>query len=640
MNEYGYMKVAAAVPNVRVADCGYNAERITAMMRQAAERGAEAVVFPELSVTGYTCGDLFNQSALLAAAEEAAGKIVQASAEIPITAVIGIPVAVNDKLYNCAAVIAGGEIAGIVPKSNIPNYSEFYEMRWFASGAGIEKETVTYCGEDADFGSDLLFDIGGVRCGVEICEDLWVPVPPSSQMALNGAKVIFNLSASPEAARKNDYLRQLIEQQSARTLTAYVYASAGQGESSTDLVFAGNTIIAECGRILASGERFTDGERLTVADIDIELTGNERRRRNTFSAGIFEKEYTIESIEYENDTDTKHAFDRTVDAHPFVPSNKSRCNEHCREIFEIQSLGLAQRLRHTGCKCAVIGISGGLDSTLALLVAVRTFDRLGLDRKGIIGVTMPGFGTTDRTYNNALTLMHELGITMREIPIRKACEQHFADIGLDPSRRDAAYENSQARERTQILMDTANMEGGMVIGTGDLSEAALGWATYNGDHMSMYNVNCSIPKTLVRALVSNVADNEPNAKVAAALRDVVDTPVSPELLPADNGEIAQKTEDLVGPYELHDFFIFNILRYGFSPAKVEFLARNAFRGRYDDATIRKWLEIFIRRFFAQQYKRSAVPDGPKVGSVSLSPRGDWRMPSDASAREWLESIEK
>ena len=637
MNEYGYMKVAAAVPEVRIADCRFNAERIVTMMEKASDRGVEVVVFPELSVTGYTCGDLFGQSALLAAAESAVGVIAEQTAGLSVTGIIGTPVEVNDKLYNCAVVISGGKIEGIVPKSHIPNYSEFYEARWFASGSGIDGSSIIFAGRQADFGCDLLFEINGVPCGIEICEDLWVPIPPSSQMALNGAKVIFNLSATPEVIGKHDYLRQLVAQQSARTHSAYVYASSGFGESSTDLVFAGNGIIAECGHIVASGERFSYDEQLVVADVDIELIGNERRRRNTFRAEGYEKEYSIKAITNENDMPA--TFDRTVDPLPFVPSSADRRDSNCREIFAIQSHGLAQRIAHTGCRCAVIGISGGLDSTLALLVTVRTFDRLGLDRKGIIGVTMPGFGTTGRTHDNAVTLMRELGVSMREIPIAAACRQHFADIGLDPSQRNVAYENSQARERTQILMDIANMEGGMVIGTGDMSEAALGWATYNGDHMSMYNVNCSVPKTLVRELVIWAADNGAGEREAAALRDVAATPVSPELLPADeNGEIAQKTEDLVGPYELHDFFLFNMLRYGFTPAKIRFLAGKAFDGKYDEEAIDKWLKVFIRRFFSQQYKRSAVPDGPKVGTVALSPRGDWRMPSDAAADEWIDPL--
>ena len=632
------MKVAAAVPTVKVADCRYNAEQIIKLTRQAAEREVDAVVFPELSVTGYTCGDLFGQSTLLAAAEKAVASIVAATEDLQITAIFGAPVAVGDKLYNCAIVAAGGEITGIVPKINLPDYSEFYEPRWFASGAGTENSSIRYCGQTADFGCDLMFELDGVMCGVEICEDLWVPIPPSSMMAVNGAKVIFNLSASPELAGKYTYRRNMAEQQSSRTLTAYVYASAGFGESSTDSVYSGNAMIAECGHILASGDRFSTDEQLLVADVDTELIGNERRRRNTFAPEIFRREYSIERVEFP-DKDEHSRSDRYVEPHPFLVSDSGDKAVHCSEIFEIQTLGLMRRLSHTGCKCAVIGISGGLDSTLALLVALRAFDRLGLDRKGIIGITMPGFGTTGRTSGNAHTIMSESGITVREISIKKACEQHFADIGLDPSNRTTAYENVQARERTQILMDVANIENGLVVGTGDLSEAALGWATYNGDHMSMYNVNCSVPKTLVRELVLYCASAQESETLSAALRDVAETPVSPELLPAENGKMAQLTEDIVGPYELHDFFIFNMLHYGFSPAKTEYLACRAFGGKYEPQVVRHWLKTFLRRFFAQQYKRSAVPDGPKTGCIALSPRGDWRMPSDASAREWLDDLE-
>ena len=638
MNKYGYMKVAAAVPSVQVADCRYNAERIVALVRKAAECQVDAAVFPELSITGYSCGDLFGQSTLLAAAEDAVASVLEQTEDLPIMIIFGAPVAVCDKLYNCAIVAAGGEIIGIVPKINLPTYSEFYEARRFSSGAGTENTTITYCGQKVDFGCDLMFELGGVLCGVEICEDLWVPIPPSSMMAVNGAKVIFNLSASPELAGKYTYRHSMAEQQSSRTLTAYVYASAGFGESSTDSVFSGNVMIAECGHLLASGERFSTEEQLVIADIDTELIGNERRHRNTFASDFFARDYTIEQVEFP-DAPEHTRFDRKVEAHPFLQSDSGDKNVHCNEIFEIQTLGLMRRLAHTHSKCAVIGISGGLDSTLALMVTLRAFDRLGLDRKGIIGITMPGFGTTDRTCNNAVTLMKESGVTCREISIVKACEQHFVDIGLDPSNRSTAYENVQARERTQILMDVANIENGLVIGTGDLSEAALGWATYNGDQMSMYNVNCSVPKTLVRNLVLHLADKEQNPIIAAALRDVAETPVSPELLPAEEGKIMQVTEDIVGPYELHDFFLFNMLRYGFSPAKTEFLACKAFGGKYDTETVRRWLEVFIKRFFAQQYKRSAVPDGPKTGCMSLSPRGDWRMPSDASAREWLASLE-
>ncbi len=640
MDEFGFLKVAAAIPQVRVADCGYNASRIIALAEQAAQRGVEIVVFPELSITAYTCADLLLHDTLLDAADEALEEIIAATRKLPLTLIIGAPLRHGSTLYNCAVVFAKGRVMGVVPKSYLPDYTEFYENRWFASGAGISEEQISVGGQSADFGADLTFEVNGAEFGVEICEDLWVAVPPSSQLALNGAKVIFNLSASPEAVGKHTYVQQLVTQQSARTLAAYVYCSAGFGESSTDLVFAGNAIIAENGQILREGRRFSLEEQLVVADIDIQRLEFERRRTTSFRQNEGTTENTVIEMEVPEALRAA-ALDRDIDPMPFVPKSAEHRSERCEEVFQIQSHGLAQRLAHTQCKRAIIGISGGLDSTLALLVTVRTFDKLRLDRSGIIGITMPGFGTTDRTYNNALTLMRGLGVTLREIPIREACMQHFRDIGLDPSDRSAAYENCQARERTQILMDIANMEGGMVIGTGDLSELALGWATYNGDQMSMYGVNASVPKTLVRHLVRWVADTEQDEVTRAALLDIIDTPVSPELLPADEeGQIAQKTEDLVGPYELHDFFLYNTVRAGSTPSKILFLAEQAFAGTYDTTTIHHWLTIFCRRFFAQQFKRSAMPDGPKVGSVALSPRGDWRMPSDASAAMWLRDLEE
>ena len=640
MDNYGCVKVAAAVPQVAVADCARNAERIVALAQQAARRGVELVAFPELAVTGYTCADLFLQPALLDAADEALGEIMRQTRKLPLALIVGLPLRHEDRLYNCAAVVAQGRLLGVVPKSYIPNYAEFYEARWFASGAGIEEERITAAGQEADFGTELTFAVNGAEFGIEICEDLWVASPPSSRLALNGAKLIFNLSASPEGVGKHAYLRELVAQQSARTHTAYVYCSAGFGESSTDLVFAGNGLIAENGTMLAQAARFSLDEQLTVADVDIERLEFERRRNTSFRMREEAGESTVIEMELP-DALKASALDRRVDPMPFVPADEAHRSERCEEIFQIQSHGLARRLAHTGCRCAVVGISGGLDSTLALLVTVRTFDKLGLDRRGILGITMPGFGTTDRTYRNALKLMEGLGVTVREIPIRDACLQHFRDIGLPESDRSAAYENAQARERTQILMDVANMEGGLVIGTGDLSELALGWATYNGDQMSMYGVNASVPKTLVRHLVRWAADTERDGATRATLLDIIDTPVSPELLPADReGNIAQKTEDLVGPYELHDFFLYNFVRAGFRPAKIAFLAEQAFAGSYDRETIVKWLRVFFRRFFAQQFKRSAMPDGPKVGSVSLSPRGDWRMPSDASAARWLRELEE
>lgn len=640
MDNYGFVKVAAAVPQVAVADCARNAERIVALAQQAARRGVELVAFPELAVTGYTCADLFLQPALLDAADEALGEIMRQTRKLPLALIVGLPLRHEDRLYNCAAVVAQGRLLGVVPKSYIPNYAEFYEARWFASGAGIEEERITAAGQEADFDTELTFAVNGAEFGIEICEDLWVASPPSSRLALNGAKLIFNLSASPEGVGKHAYLRELVAQQSARTHTAYVYCSAGFGESSTDLVFAGNGLIAENGTMLAQAVRFSLDEQLTVADVDIERLEFERRRNTSFRMREEAGESTVIEMELP-DALKASALDRRVDPMPFVPADEAHRSERCEEIFQIQSHGLARRLAHTGCRCAVVGISGGLDSTLALLVTVRTFDKLGLDRRGILGITMPGFGTTDRTYRNALKLMEGLGVTVREIPIRDACLQHFRDIGLPESDRSAAYENAQARERTQILMDVANMEGGLVIGTGDLSELALGWATYNGDQMSMYGVNASVPKTLVRHLVRWAADTERDGATRATLLDIIDTPVSPELLPADReGNIAQKTEDLVGPYELHDFFLYNFVRAGFRPAKIAFLAEQAFAGSYDRETIVKWLRVFFRRFFAQQFKRSAMPDGPKVGSVSLSPRGDWRMPSDASAALWLRELEE
>lgn len=639
MDKFGFLKVAAAIPSLRVADCNGNMERMAALAEEAARHGVEIVAFPELAVTAYTCGDLLLQPTLLDAAEEALARLARATRKLPLAVIVGAPLRHGSTLYNCAVVMSQGKMLGVVPKSYIPNYGEFYEDRWFASGAGITEEQILIDGREVDFGADLTFEINGAEFGVEICEDLWAPIPPSSQLALNGAKVIFNLSASPEMAGKHAYLRSLVAQQSARTLSGYVYVSAGFGESSTDLVFAGNGLIAENGTVLREAERFSIEEQLVVADIDIQRLEFERRRNTSFRLNEAASENTV--IEMEIPEGLRSAVpDRDIDPMPFVPRDEEHRSERCEEIFRIQSHGLAQRLRHTRCSRAVVGISGGLDSTLALLVTVRTFDLLKLDRTGIIGITMPGFGTTDRTYRNALELMHGLGVTVREIPIRDACMQHFHDIGLDPADRSAAYENAQARERTQILMDVANMEGGLVIGTGDLSELALGWATYNGDQMSMYGVNASVPKTLVRHLVRWVADTENDPATRATLLDIIDTPVSPELLPADpDGKIAQKTEDLVGPYELHDFFLYNFVRLGFGPEKILHLAEVTFAGSYDRETILKWLRVFFRRFFAQQFKRSAMPDGPKVGTVTLSPRGDWRMPSDAVAEVWLREID-
>ena len=637
---FGFFRVAAAVPEkVDIAYSAGNAARIIEIVRRAAAEGVRVVVFPELSVTGYTCGDLLRMPKLADDAERALSEIADATAALPVAAIVGMPVRVVDRLYNCAVVVGGGNVWGAVPKSYIPNYDEFYEARYFRSGYGVADETIVLAGRECCFGSDLLFSLDGVEFGVEICEDLWAPVPPSSLMAVRGAKVVFNLSASPEIVGTHDYLRSLIAQQSARTVAAYVYASSGRGESSTDLVFAGNAIIAENGRIMEEAGRFSREGMLAVADIDADLLSARRTTRNTFE---YEAAPAVRVVEIETvDAEYRDDLRRTVDPMPFVPSDEATREERCAEIFEIQGRGLVQRLEHTRCKCAVIGISGGLDSTLALLVTVHAFDILGLDRKGVIGVTMPGFGTTGRTYANALNMMRALGVSIEEVSIKAACEQHFRDIGLPANDRSVTFENAQARERTQILMDMANMRGGMVVGTGDMSELALGWATYNGDQMSMYGVNASVPKTLVRYLVQWYARrSQTGQELRATLDDVLDTPVSPELLPADdNGDIAQRTENIVGPYELHDFFLYSMLRQGFAPAKTAYLACRAFEGRYDRPTIVRWLGIFLKRFFAQQFKRSAMPDGPKVGSVALSPRGDWRMPSDADARAWVEQMQ-
>ena len=632
------MRVAAAVPRVHIADAHRNAEGALKIMQEAFDEGVEIVVMPELSLVGYTCGDMVLQKKLLKDAENALAWLMQETAEIPTIGIVGLPVVFADRLYNCAAIFGQGVLWGIIPKSYIPNYGEFSELRWWVSGFGIRDRMIRFAGQECPFGADLLFDIHGVEFGVEICEDMWVPVPPSSMQAVQGAKLLFNLSASPESVCKHDYLISLIAEQSSRTMAAYVYASAGHGESSSDLVFAGNAVIAELGRVLGVSERFVRNDRMAIADIDVEYISTRRTARNTF---YYPDAPEMRVVEIDVDEIVRtDSVRRHIEPLYFVPEDEAARAVHCREVFAIQSAGLAQRLEHTGCKNAVIGISGGLDSTLALLAVCDTYDLLGLDRKGIIGVTMPGFGTTDRTYQNALTMVRELGCTLREISIKDACEQHFKDLGIDPNERGVAYENSQARERTQILMDVANMCGGMVIGTGDMSELALGWATYNGDQMSMYGINSSVPKTLVKYMVEWYAENRAEGALREALRDVVATPVSPELLPADGQNIAQKTEDIVGPYDLHDFFLYCALRRRYEPSKIFMLACIAFEDKYDEDTIVKWLKVFFRRFFSQQFKRSAMPDGPKVGAVGLSPRGDLHMPSDAESRAWLQEIEE
>ena len=639
---YGFVKVAAAVPHVQVADCFYNIQQMEGLMRQASDKGVQIIAFPEMSVTAYTCLDLFVQQALLKNAEQALLKLVSDTADLNILTIAGAPLVTENRLINAAVAFQSGKILGVVPKTYIPNYKEFQEQRWFTSATELRDKTVSIGDRTYPLGSHLLFTAGQVKVGIEICEDLWVPVPPSSLLAMEGANILVNISASNELIGKHHYLRSLICQQSARCMAGYVYASAGFGESSTDLVFAGNGIIAENGTLLEESPRFTMQEQLVISEIDIENLQNDRQVNTSFMHGastlLGGETITIPFALSENSG--QPVLTRSVDPHPFTPSGDA-LKERCEEIFQIQVAGLAKRIVHTHSRTAVVGISGGLDSTLALLVTVMTFDALNIPRNQILGITMPGFGTTDRTYTNACDLIRSLGVTLKEISIKDACLQHFKDISHNPSVHDVTYENSQARERTQILMDVANQENGMVIGTGDLSELALGWATYNGDHMSMYGVNGSIPKTLVRYLVEWVAHNRVDEASRATLLDIVDTPISPELIPADeNGNIKQKTEDLVGPYELHDFFLYHFLRFGSSPAKIYFLAQQAFGGSYDKETIRKWLHTFFRRFFQQQFKRSCLPDGPKVGSVSLSPRGDWRMPSDAMATLWLKEIEE
>lgn len=639
MPGYGFVKVAAAVPRVKVADCKFNSERLEGLITIAEGKGVQILTFPEMCITGYTCGDLFAQQLLLEQAEMALIQILNSTRQLDIISILGMPVVVNSTVINAAVVIQKGKILGVVPKTYLPNYKEFYEQRWFTSALQVSENSVRLCGQIVPMGNNLLFETAETTFGIEICEDLWATVPPSSSLALQGAEIIFNLSADDEGIGKHNYLCSLISQQSARCISGYVFSSSGFGESTTDVVFAGNGLIYENGYLLARSERFCMEEQLIINEIDVECIRAERRVNTTFAANKANcpgKEAVRISTEFVNSKDLN--LTRTFNPHPFVPQG-SELNSRCEEIFSIQIAGLAQRLLHTGAKTAVIGISGGLDSTLALLVCVKTFDKLGLSRKDILGITMPGFGTTDRTYHNAIDLMNSLGVSIREISIREACIQHFKDIGHDLNIHDVTYENSQARERTQILMDIANQTWGMVIGTGDLSELALGWATYNGDHMSMYGVNAGIPKTLVKHLVQWVAENGMDEASKATLLDIVDTPISPELIPADeNGEIKQKTEDLVGPYELHDFFLYYFLRFGFRPSKIYFLAQTAFSGVYDDETIKKWLQTFFRRFFNQQFKRSCLPDGPKVGSISISPRGDWRMPSDASSAAWLKEI--
>jgi len=638
---HGFIRVGAATPVIKVADCDYNTERIMELIEKAEDQGNQLIVFPELCITGYTCGDLFLQDTLLKGAAQSVKKIADFTSDKEIVAMVGFPYAVRGKLYNTAAILQGGKVLGLVPKMNIPNYTEFYEGRHFTPGY-LDPISIQFEGEEVFFGSRILFECSNIpdfMVGVEICEDLWVPKSPSVEHCIAGATMIANLSASDELTGKDVYRRELVKSQSGKLVCGYLYCDAGEGESTTDVVFAGHNLISEYGAILAESEAFENG--LISTEIDLGKLKSERRRMLTYFKADAQP-YQVVSFELNNGSKELPDIELTryIDPAPFVPSVKADRDKRCKDIINIQAMGLKTRLSHIGGTCVVLGISGGLDSTLALLVAYRAFELLGLDKEGIIAVTMPCFGTTDRTYNNAVELSRRLGVTLLEIPIREAVEQHFKDIGHDQNQHDLTYENSQARERTQVLMDIASKYNGFVVGTGDMSELALGWATYNGDHMSMYGVNASVPKTLVRYLVSYFADTVQDSRLQEVLEDILDTPVSPELLPPSDGEISQKTEDIVGPYELHDFFLYYILRFGFEPAKVYHLAKIAFKDRYENQVILKWLKVFYRRFFTQQFKRSCLPDGPKVGSVSVSPRGDLRMPSDASAALWMNALEK
>lgn len=647
--KYGFLSVAAAIPQVKVADCHYNVEQIESLMAKAEGLGVEVVVFPELSITGYTCQDLFQQQLLLEKAEASLLQLTEFSRNLNIVSIVGVPLVHNGRLFNLAAVLQHGKIQGFVPKTYLPNYKEFYEQRWFTSGHYLkEGETLRFCGQNVPISTRLIFSYLDVKIGIELCEDLWAVNPPSANLSLAGAEIIFNLSASNDLVGKSAYLEKLICIHSAQCLAGYVYSGAGWGESSQDLVFGGRAYIAENGHLLASGKRFLMDEQLIVSEIDVDALRNERHVNTSFSFGCNNLNEKYEEIELDIKTSTDDIFNlnRSINPLPFVPQGKV-LDERCEEILCMQSEGLGKRISHTHAQTVVLGISGGLDSTLALLVCVHAFDRLRLDRKGIVGITMPGFGTTDRTYTNAINLMKSLGVTIREINIAESCKMHFKDLGHDINNHNVVFENSQARERTQILMDAANQMNGFVVGTGDLSELALGWATYNGDHMSMYGVNVSVPKTLVKHLVKWVALHVVDEYSKKTLLDIIDTPISPELIPADeNGQITQKTENIVGPYELHDFFLYHVLRNGFRPTKIFYLAQKAFglnnglTVSYSDEKIKHWLNVFFRRFFMQQFKRSCLPDGPKVGSCSLSPRGDWRMPSDACSKEWLEECER
>lgn len=639
--KYGFIKVGAAVPAVKVADVEYNVQEIERLIAVAEGEGVEVLCFPELSLTGYTCQDLFQNQLLLAKAEEGLLMLLDFTRKLDVISVVGMPVQAGGLLLNCAVVIQSGTLLGVVPKTYLPNYNEFYEKRWFASAQDLSPVSIYLAGSPITLSAEpkLFQTSDGAKFGIEICEDVWAPVPPSNNLTMAGADIILNCSASNELIGKHRYLRSLLAQQSARTMSGYVYASSGFGESTQDAVYGGNAMIFENGRLLAEGDRYSFQPQLQTAQLDVERLRTDRQNNSTF---INAQRHAHALLIDAKAVAGEHPFEltRTINPHPFIPADADMA-ETCEDILNIQTAGLAKRLLHTNSQHVVIGISGGLDSTLALLVCVRTFDKLGLDRKGIIGVTMPGFGTTDRTHDNASALMQTLGISQMEIPISKAVLQHFEDIGHDASHHDATYENSQARERTQILMDLANKLSALVVGTGDLSELALGWATYNGDHMSMYGVNAGVPKTLIQYVIRYIALLPMFGAQRDTLIDIVNTPISPELTPADaEGNIQQKTEDLVGPYELHDFFLYYFIRFGFRPAKIFLMAQHAFGKEYDRETIKKWLTTFCRRFFSQQFKRSCLPDGPKVGSISLSPRGDWRMASDACSTLWVKECEE
>jgi len=659
-NNFGFVRVVAAVPKVKVADVDFNVEQSVSLILDADKIGAHLIVFPECNITGYTANDLFHQKVLQRDAVAALKKICEKTNRSVVIAIVGLPLAIDNQLFNCAAVIQSGEILGIVPKTFIPGYKEYYEQRWFAPGTRLVSDSTIIDGKEIPCGIDLLFQskqLPDFIFGIEICEDLWVPIPPSSHQALAGATVLLNLSASNELVSKSEYRKNLVRQQSGRCVAAYVMASAGTGESSTDMVFSGDAIIAENGLILEQNKRFQRGSSFIVADVDVCRIALDRQRTTTFSESKEGINFDERIIQFSsNQKNWSTPLKRQISKNPFVPQNLEKRSLRCEEIFDIQTAGLAKRLEHCNCEKVVIGLSGGLDSTLALLVCVKTFELLGLNKKNIKAITMPGFGTSNRTYQNAKTISETLEISLEEIDIKPGCEQHFKDISHNPEKLDVVFENVQARARTFVLMNKANQFNGLVIGTGDLSEIALGWSTYNGDHMSMYNVNCGVPKTLVKYLIQWVTDTKMPAaskKVledilstpmpAASkkvLEDILSTPISPELLPLDNdGNINQKTEDVVGPYELHDFFLYHFVRFGATPSKILFLAAQAFDDKkYSLDEIKKWLKIFVKRFFAQQFKRSCVPDGPKVGSVSLSPRGDWRMPSDASPEVWLKEL--